>query len=115
MFKKTSIKKLGLACLVFGSFVAVNVGFTQSVNSDDEYTIELYETYCLGCHGVEGINAPVAFLEDQWEKRLKAGMEVLVNNAVNGFESMPAQGGCMECTYEDLENIISYMSSSKKD
>jgi cytochrome c5 len=101
--------------LVIWSVFIVNTGFAGSADSSDEYTIELYETYCLSCHGVEGVSAPIAFQENQWKQRLKAGMETLVNNAVTGLESMPAQGGCMECTYEDLEDIISYMSSSKKD
>lgn len=114
MIRQISIKKLCLAGLVIVSTDS-NLGFTQSVNIADEYTVDLYETYCISCHGSDDFNAPVAFQKDQWEKRIEAGMESLVNNAVTGFESMPAQGGCMECTYEDLEDIISYMTSSKSE
>lgn len=115
MFKQTSIEKLSLRYLAAWSAAIIYIGFAQSASGSDEYTIELYETYCRGCHEVEGVNAPIAFQEDQWEKRLKSGMEALVNNAATGFGSMPAQGGCMECTYEDLEDLVSYMSSNKRD
>ena len=79
----------------------------------DEYTVELYETYCQACHSLEGTGAPLAFDPSKWEKVLSGGSEAAVNNAIKGAGNMPAQGGCMECAYEDFEDLLNYMSQAK--
>lgn len=79
----------------------------------DEYTKELYENYCQACHIVQNGIAPKAFDVKAWEPRLKKGLVALVDNAITGKGNMPAQGGCQECTYEDFEDLIKYMSSEK--
>jgi len=85
----------------------------MSVSAADEYTVELYDTYCKACHSIAGAGAPVAFVKDDWDQRMKRGLETLVNNAVNGIGNMPAQGLCQECTYEDFEDLVIYMSTVK--
>lgn len=84
-----------------------------NVMAADEYTVELYETYCVACHASPGADVPVAFKEQDWEKRLNAGLDKVVSNAINGIGNMPAQGFCMECVYEDFEELVRYMSKSK--
>lgn len=79
----------------------------------DEYVVELYETYCQACHSLEGTGAPLAFEPSKWQKALSGGSEVVVNNAIKGVGNMPAQGGCMECTYEDFEDLLDYMSQAR--
>jgi len=76
----------------------------------DEYTTELYDTYCKACHSVSGAGVPVAFNKPDWDKRLANGLDAVVNNAVNGIGNMPAQGLCQECMYEDFEDLINYMA-----
>lgn len=82
---------------------------TQALAAD-EYTAELYDLYCKSCHSVSGAGVPVAFKKNDWDKRLKKGFEKVVDNAINGIGNMPAQGLCQECTYEDFEDLISYMA-----
>lgn len=86
---------------------------SSDVLATEEYTIDLYETYCISCHANAGAGVPVAFNEQDWEKRLKTGMDNVVNNAIKGVGNMPAQGFCMECTYEDFEDLVSYMSKAR--
>ena len=84
------------------------------VSAADEYTVELYDTYCKACHSVAAAGAPVAFNKRHWGDRMEKGIDNLVNNAVNGIGNMPAQGSCQECTYEDFEDLISYMSTERQ-
>jgi len=99
---------------IFAAALAIKVIFTSAYAADD-YTIELYETYCKACHIVAGANAPAAFDEQAWQKRLEDGLDALVNKAISGIGNMPAQGSCMECTYEDFEDLINYMSRAQED
>lgn len=100
-------------CLFFCLFIGALCLFVNTVvNAEpvDEYVVELYETYCLACHSLQGTGAPIAFEADQWKVALNKGADQLVNNAITGVGNMPAQGGCMECAYEDFEDLIDYMS-----
>lgn len=95
-------------------FCVINVSvFSQVTIAADEYIIELYQSYCQACHVAQNGIAPKAFDENNWKPRLKLGLNALVNNAITGKGNMPAQGGCQECTYEDFEELILYMSKSQ--
>ena len=75
----------------------------------DEYIVELYQIYCQACHAQQGTGAPTAFDASQWTQ----GTDQLVNNAIKGVGNMPALGGCMECAYQDFEDLINYMSQAE--
>lgn len=92
--------------------------FTCACNSltaqaADEYTEDLYKSYCQACHVIQSGIAPKSFDVKAWQLLLKNGLTPLVENAITGKGNMPSQGGCQECTYEDFEDLIIYMSSEK--
>jgi len=87
--------------------------FVSSAIAADDYTVELYDTYCKACHSISGTGAPVSFLAEEWRERATKGLNTLVDNAVNGIGNMPAQGLCQECSYDDFEDLINYMSRPK--
>lgn len=95
-------------CMTVGLHCAASVA-----EPVDEYVAELYETYCMACHSTEGTGAPIAFDASQWNVKLEQGLEPLVNNAITGIGNMPAQGGCMECAFEDFEDLVNYMTQAK--
>jgi cytochrome c5 len=45
----------------------------------------------------------------QWEARQAKGYEMLVNNAYNGINGMPAKGLCADCTKEEIGIAVQYM------
>lgn len=83
--------------------------------TEDPYIVEIYETYCMACHATSAAGAPVAFDAKVWSKRLNKGIDKVVNSAISGSGNMPAQGGCMECSYEDFQDLVNYMASEKKE
>lgn len=108
-FKNNAVNRM--ATLV--GVMLLNVTVSQQVMAVDEYTIELYEVYCKACHASAGAGVPVAFNDADWHKRLNSGREAVIKNAIVGIGNMPPQGQCMECSYDDFENLIDYMSAEK--
>lgn len=91
----------------------ISLLFHQSLYAEDEYIVELYDTYCQACHTAQGSEAPRAFDNSIWSNRLQRGLDVVVSSAIEGVGNMPAMGSCMECTYEDMEDLVRYMSKAK--
>ncbi|MEM7360333.1 MAG: c-type cytochrome [Pseudomonadota bacterium] len=107
---KLQLKSLVLMVFSISALFYSAMSFAEPA---DEYVVELYDTYCTACHSTEGTGAPISFDASQWEAKLAQGLEPLVNNAITGVGNMPAQGGCMECAYEDFEDLINYMTQPK--
>lgn len=73
--------------------------------------------YCLNCHAKNPIiplNAPTIGDKKAWGSRIKQGFEVLFEHTANGFNAMPARGGCFECTDEQLRMSIKALLPQKK-
>lgn len=96
---------------IMSSCLALLCASASAVASDR--TEELYEIYCSSCHGVKNAEAPEAFNESVWKKRLAKGTDIVVANAIKGIGNMPPQGTCFECAPADVRNLIRYMSSPK--
>ena len=70
-----------------------------------------YQTSCFACHGSGAAGAPRIGDTAAWEKRLSKGMDVVMENVMNGINTMPAKGLCFHCSYDDLRAIVEYMIS----
>lgn len=79
----------------------------------DPFTIELYESSCTICHSSGVGDAPKSFDVTAWSERLAKGKDVLLKNAISGFQGMPPLGMCSDCTQQDLEDLIEYMSTEQ--
>ena len=73
----------------------------------------IYSTSCLICHGSGVAGAPTLNDKEAWTKRLERGMDTLVKHAIDGFLGdkgiMPAKGGNLSLTDEQIENAVHYM------
>lgn len=95
-------------------WLTTNLIITEAAAQEtDPYTVELYNNYCKACHSVKETGAPQSFSPDDWHERLAKGRKTIINNAIVGIGNMPALGGCQECSYEDYEDLIDFMSSKK--
>ena len=72
---------------------------------------DIYDISCAVCHGMEGTGAPQSGKLSDWQERSSKGMEAMLNNAMDGFQAMPAMGGCFDCTEEDFRQLITFMTS----
>ncbi|MCG7584811.1 cytochrome c5 family protein [Photobacterium sp. OFAV2-7] len=69
----------------------------------------VYGTFCVACHGAGVMGAPKKGDAADWEARLAKGNDVLADNAINGFNAMPAKGSCMDCSDDEIIAAIDHM------
>lgn len=87
----------------------------------DEQRIErgraVYQAVCAACHAPSNVmvSAPKAGDTVEWSKRASrggGGIEMLTENALEGFEAMPPKGGRAELTRAQLRDAIEFMQGA---
>ncbi len=69
----------------------------------------VYNTYCTACHTTGVAGSPIKGNAEQWAPRIAQGMDVLISHAINGFNTMPAKGSCMDCSDDEIIAAIDYL------
>lgn len=74
---------------------------------------QIFNKVCIQCHAADGNvpNAPRITNNGEWAPRIAKGFETLFNNALNGFNAMPAKGGQADLTDDELKRVIAYMTN----
>lgn len=79
---------------------------------------QVYNSACLACHGAGIGGAPVLGSADAWADRIAQGIDVLKDHAINGFQGsagyMPAKGGRMDLSDEEVASAVDYMVSESQ-
>ena len=88
-----------------GQATAMNVAAVGGARSAES----IYTSGCAACHDGGIAGAPKMGNKGQWEARQAKGYEMLVNNAYNGINGMPAKGLCVDCTKEEIGIAVQYM------
>ena len=70
---------------------------------------EIYEIGCGTCHDTGVGGAPVTSNPADWEDRSALWDAVLTEHAEAGYFAMPAKGGRVALTYEDIDAAVMYM------
>ena len=79
----------------------------------DEAVLAKYNQSCAVCHAAGVAGAPQTGSADQWAPRLEKGMDAMVANATAGIGAMPPKGMCNDCSAEDFQALIEYMSTAQ--
>jgi cytochrome c5 len=74
---------------------------------------EIYARSCRSCHTIAASGAPLTGDKLAWAPRMDKGMDVLVDNVINGFGGMPPFGLCMDCSAQQFEALIQFMAEGK--
>lgn len=92
--------------------------FLDSIQGSKTEGAQIAQHYCAMCHAEKPmvpLGAPRMGHSDDWTQRMKQGMTVLFQHAEEGFNAMPARGGCFECSDEQLRMaILSILPNKKK-
>jgi cytochrome c5 len=75
---------------------------------------QVYQASCSACHGAGVMGAPKYGDAAAWSARTAQGMDVLLEHAIKGFNAMPAKGGCMACSDDEIKAAIEYMLEGSK-
>lgn len=71
---------------------------------------DIYDQHCATCHNGGVAGAPTLDEDNEWETRLGTkGIEVLYQNAINGYNGMPAKGACSSCDDVDIIAAVNHM------
>ena len=92
----------GQACGQATAMTVAAVGGARTAES-------IYTTGCAACHDAGIAGAPMMGDKAAWETRQAKEYEMLVNNAYNGINGMPAKGLCADCTKEEIGIAVQYM------
>ncbi|MGJ7462285.1 c-type cytochrome [Halomonas sp. MA07-2] len=69
----------------------------------------IYNQACMACHMTGAAGAPIKGDADAWGARLEQGMETLYDHSINGFNAMPAKGGNMSLSDDDVKAAVDFM------
>ena len=70
---------------------------------------DVYKASCFACHGTGAMGAPKTGDAAEWEKRMAKGLDQVVANAINGFNTMPPRGTCAACSDDELKAAVEFM------
>lgn len=73
-----------------------------------------YTKACAACHATGAANAPK--LEDKaaWGPRIAQGTDALYTSAIKGKGAMPAKGGQVQLSDDEIKAAVDYMVSKSK-
>ncbi len=109
------IAKVAVILITWAYSIGSSAGEIQLAQLSEGFNAQQkYMASCFACHTTGAAGAPKvgAGMSAEWEPRLEKGLEAVVQNAINGINTMPAKGLCFDCTDEDLRAIVEYMIDS---
>jgi cytochrome c5 len=83
--------------------------FLQSIKGSKDEGMKIVRHFCSSCHATKPmieLGAPKIKNQNDWASRIKKGIGVLLSHTEEGFNAMPARGGCFECSDEQLRLAI---------
>ncbi|ARG97313.1 c-type cytochrome [Legionella micdadei] len=86
--------------------------FLQSIKGSKEEGKQIVQHFCASCHASNPLiplGAPRIGEKDDWTPRIKQGINSMFSHTEEGFNAMPARGGCFECSDEQLMLAILFM------
>ncbi|MDX1605592.1 MAG: c-type cytochrome, partial [Candidatus Competibacterales bacterium] len=70
---------------------------------------QVYNSVCAACHNSGVLNAPKLGDAGAWEERYQKGLDQLVDNAINGYNQMPARGGNAALSDAEVRASVVYL------
>lgn len=90
----------------------LSLGLSSMAIAADEPPAK-YQSSCFACHSTGAAGAPKTGDTAAWEPRFKLGINGMISSVRQGKGAMPPSGLCADCTDEDLQVLIEYMSGHK--
>jgi len=90
------------------------VGHVEVKDANDAASLktgeQVFQAQCSTCHATGALGAPKLGDAAAWGPRIKNGVEALLNSALKGKNSMPAQGGGEFSEFE-IHRAVVYMAN----
>lgn len=72
----------------------------------------VYKSSCFACHDAGVAGSPKFGDKAAWEPRIATGIDSLYTSALNGKGAMPAKGGNMGLSDDDIKAAVDYMAAN---
>lgn len=107
------ISTIVLILLILAGFIYLNLSRPKFDLSgfDLELGADVYGNTCISCHLPGQFGAPKLGYYNEWAPRIERGLDTLLHNALNGFNSMPARGGNPHLSDEEVKAAVAFMVS----
>jgi cytochrome c5 len=107
---RARISPAGEVCVI-GDRCASGLSVANTSVGGSKDPEQVYQTFCIACHGTGANESPVMGNIEAWEPRIAKGIDVLYDNAITGFNNnaMPARGLCMDCSDDDMRATVDYL------
>lgn len=110
--------KAAVDYLVYKSLSLSQLAELKNPKKQPKHSIEsgkaIYASYCGVCHTDGKLGAPKTGDKAVWAPLIRKNMDVLILNTINGYNSMPAKGGCKHCTNSEIIAAVKYMVEQSK-
>lgn len=70
---------------------------------------QLYSKLCMTCHDSGLSGAPIKGDESAWAPRIAQGADTLFKHSLEGFNAMPAKGGDLSLSDDEVKNAVVFM------
>ena len=91
------------------------IAFAEDAMPTNENLAQKYDRSCRACHSLVDAAAPLTGDSAAWKVRLGTrGWDGLLSSTRNGFNAMPINGYCNDCSDEELVGLIEFMSGETK-
>ena len=82
----------------------------EALRPQDVKLAAKYSRSCLMCHTSPDAKAPLVHDRNDWQKRIaERGLDTVLSHAQIGFNAMPPQGQCMDCSEAELKALTRFM------
>ena len=75
---------------------------------------EVYNGACVACHGAGIAGAPKMGDKALWAPRIAQGASILYEHAIKGFKAMPAKGGQLALSDDEVKAAVDYQVAKSK-
>jgi cytochrome c5 len=96
-----------------GQFSASTVASVAPIAKTPMTGDQVYAS-CAACHDSGTLDAPILGNADHWTARIAQGIDTLYANAINGINNMPAKGGNVSLSDEEVKAAVDYMLEKSK-
>lgn len=106
---RARIAPVGTVCVQGEEECGESTAAAASASSGPRSASEVYASACAACHDTGAAGAPKNGDVAAWSPRIEKGLDTLVTHAIDGFNAMPAKGGCSSCSDEEIEVAVEFM------
>lgn len=92
----------------------MQTAMASSAPAEEASGESVFQSSCGACHSTGAAGAPKIGEPDAWSARIDQGIDMLVDHAINGINTMPAKGGNAALSDDEVRAAVEYIVNSSQ-